>query len=93
MEAQKRRVQVEEGGREHMRATTREIMVGREKRGEGGREGEREGRNGGREGGREGVEEGREGGKEGREGGREGRKEGEGVGGCMGCVQDQSSCL
>ena len=35
MEAQKRRVQVEEGGREHMRTTTKEIMVGWVEGGEG----------------------------------------------------------
>lgn len=33
MEAQKRRVQVEDGGRERMRATAKEIMVGWEKGG------------------------------------------------------------
>ena len=68
MEAQKRRVQVEEGGREHMRTTTKEIMVGwveEEREGEGGRErkrgGSKEGRKGGMEGGRGGRKEGRRG--------------------------------
>ena len=43
MEAQKRRVQVEEGGRERKRVTAKEIMVGWEKGArEGGREGGRE---------------------------------------------------
>ena len=60
MEAQKRRVQVEEGGRERKRVTAKEIMVGWEM---GAREGGREG--GRREGGREGG-----GGEGGREGGR-----------------------
>ena len=76
------------GGRERMRATYYQRNNGRLG---GGRRGEREG---GREGGWVQVDSRR---KEGESAllptGGLGGREGEGVGGCMGCVRDQSGCL